>query len=569
MINGRLALAIVTLLLACSSPSARMGQSTAPAAEAAAASRVLVMAIRSEPVDLSLKTISLSASVTSKRAFNASLALVDGNGVARPYLAEALPALHTNDWQVFADGRMQTTYHLRDGLSWHDGQPLTAGDFVFAWQVYAAPLASVFTPTPQDQIDDVRATDPRTLLVRWRTPYAEAGVLPDGALDPLPRHILQESFALAQADPVVMASFLANAFWTTEYVGSGPFMLKRWDPGTTIEAEAFTGHVLGRPKIDRLRMQIMSDENTVLTSVLSGNLDLAPRLTLRFEHGEVLKQDWVPAGHGNVIYTLSTSGQYVAFQQRPEFVRPSGLLDVRVRRALVYALDRHAISDALFDGESPMLDTFISPRAAIFPRVDSAIAKYPYDPRQAERLFTEVGMTKGEDGLFTDGTGGQFRADIVMSSGTLNDRAALIIVDTWKKAGISSQSSALSAAQGRLPEARIGYPGLASVGSVLAALPNFSSAQIGTAANRWVGLNRGGWANPEYDRLWTQYNNTLEQADRDQRVVDMARVLSEEVPGIPLFANIDVWAFKTAVRGIVPGASEYTYFWNIHQWELQ
>src|SRR5207253_6366357 len=65
--------------------------------------------------------------------------------------------------------------------------------------------------------------------------------------------------------------FLGRSFWTADYVGAGPYRLSRWEPGSFLEGEAFDGHVLGRPKIDRVILRIFSDENTVLAAVLAGD----------------------------------------------------------------------------------------------------------------------------------------------------------------------------------------------------------------------------------------------------------------------------------------------------------
>src|SRR5262249_51558269 len=66
------------------------------------------------------------------RLFNAGLAM-SGRGQWHPYLAESLPRLNSDTWQVFADGRMETTYRLRPNLTWHDGTPLSADDFILSW----------------------------------------------------------------------------------------------------------------------------------------------------------------------------------------------------------------------------------------------------------------------------------------------------------------------------------------------------------------------------------------------------------------------------------------------------
>src|SRR5438132_1040158 len=83
---------------------------------------------RGEPPNIAAKSIvTYSGSLGQvRRVFNAQLDYLDERETAVPYLAEAIPALDTDTWRVFADGRMETTYHLRPNLSWHDGRALTA-----------------------------------------------------------------------------------------------------------------------------------------------------------------------------------------------------------------------------------------------------------------------------------------------------------------------------------------------------------------------------------------------------------------------------------------------------------
>src|SRR5262249_38139043 len=138
----------------------------------------LVMIIRDEPGTLTPKLRVGTTLTDAKRLFNAGLAINDELQTPHAYLAEALPQLNTDTWRVTSDGHMETTYTLRPNLTWHDGVPLTADDFVFAWQVYTNPGdLPLVTLTPQNQIEDVVALDERTVRIRWRQPYPDAGTL--------------------------------------------------------------------------------------------------------------------------------------------------------------------------------------------------------------------------------------------------------------------------------------------------------------------------------------------------------------------------------------------------------
>jgi len=112
------------------------------------------MAIRYEPTSLATRELD-SVSVgqyTTKRAFNAQLAILDERGIPRPYLAETLPQLNSESWHVFPDGRMETTYHLRSGIAWHDGEPFSAENFAFAWRVYSAPELGQAASSPLNRM---------------------------------------------------------------------------------------------------------------------------------------------------------------------------------------------------------------------------------------------------------------------------------------------------------------------------------------------------------------------------------------------------------------------------------
>src|SRR5439155_14973857 len=165
-----LIIAVLTALMASCMPA--QDQRPAPAApgEPPSQSRTLVVAHRYEVASLSPKVLQSNGPLNTTRLFNAALTLVDDQGVSRAYLAEALPQLDSDNWRVYPDGRMETTYRLREHLTWQDGTPLTAADFAFAFRVYKEPGLGVFISTPQDAIDGVLAPDPRTVVVQWRVP---------------------------------------------------------------------------------------------------------------------------------------------------------------------------------------------------------------------------------------------------------------------------------------------------------------------------------------------------------------------------------------------------------------
>src|SRR5438309_1142251 len=137
--TARFWLLITVLSVTACAPNSAPVPSAGQSGQIAAAARALSILVGREPASLSLKALGQAGSTvaSTRRLFNATLTLIDAVGAPRPYLAESLPQLNTDSWQVSPDGHMETTYPLRANLTWHDGEPLTADDFVFGWHMYA------------------------------------------------------------------------------------------------------------------------------------------------------------------------------------------------------------------------------------------------------------------------------------------------------------------------------------------------------------------------------------------------------------------------------------------------
>jgi peptide/nickel transport system substrate-binding protein len=552
-------------LLACgpreASPSATQpGPSSSP-------SRTLVIAVRAEPNNLALKALSSGVGTsfaTTQRVFNATLGFIDGQGVTRPYLAEALPQLNTDTWRLFPDGTMETTYRLKANLSWQDGTPLTAEDFVFAWQVYTAPQVGIGSGAPQNLMAEVTAPDARTISIGWKKRYPDAGTLSVDEFPPLPRHLLQAPF---QRDPEGLAT---QPFWTRDYVGLGPFRLARWEPGAFIEGTAFEGHTLGMPRIGRIRIIFVPDTNTALAGLLAGDVQFATDSVIRFEQGLVLQREWGPRRGGAVL--AKTGGYRAAWAQlRPDLADPKAVLDLRVRKALAFSINRQDINEALFEGQGIMTEgPFIPPSTSYFAEIDRAIPKYPYDLRTAEQLMAEAGFRKGSDGVFASVGEGPVQFGVRTLSDTQREKEMAVLADGWRQAGFDFSESTLRSSQAADNEARATFPSLFtySTGSGEYSLAAFTAASIGRPENRWIGPNRSAWANQEFDRFSSSFTDAVEPAERVRFIVQMASLMNAELPGIPLLFDSATDAHIAALRGPQPVAQEAQNAWNIHEWEL-
>jgi ABC-type transport system substrate-binding protein len=135
--------------------------------------------------------------------------------------------------------------------------------------------------------------------------------------------------------------------------------------------------------------------------------------------------------------------------------------------------------------------------------------------------------------------------------------------------GIDMEPHVLPTTIGNVNENRTTFPGMyaSSTGISELQLDIFSSAQIATAARNWAGVNRGGWENADFDRWWRAFNSTLDRTERNQQVIEMMKVVTDQLPGIMLFFNITPEAHVAALRGPTLQTPETLVNWNMHEWE--
>ncbi|MSQ23110.1 MAG: hypothetical protein EXR58_00940 [Chloroflexi bacterium] len=531
-------------------------------------SQTLVILARAEPETLAAREfVPLNGPrlISVLRLLNAGLAMLDGQEVARPYLAVQLPRLDTDTWRLLPDGEMETTYALRPNLTWHDGSRLSAEDFVFAWRVYADYGAGQATLGPMSEIDQVTAPDARTVVIHWKHPYPGAGSLEARGFQPLPRSRLEAQYRRGATDAMAR-----SAFWTTEYVGLGPYKLAKWEPGSYLDVAAFDGHAWGRPKIARIRVRFMTDLDAALASLISGDVQVALDDAIRFPQAGALDREWSSRDGGTVL-VVPNQWRRAEIQQRADFASPRAILDARVRRALAYSVDRGALNDALFGGAATLADTFIPPTVVYYPLVEQSLARYPYDLQRAEKLMEEAGFTKGPDGIYLHPTQGRFVGDLRVNATPLAQTEVATLADGWLRAGFDLHSVTVPPAQSRSREMRGGFPTLYTVGGTpgAGAVGGFISTSVAGPKNGWVGTNRSGWTNSEYDRAYVSFGRTLDSGERSNQMIEMARLLSRSAAAISLYFTPQVVAYSAKVDGPQPFSPGSDPTWNIHQWELR
>jgi peptide/nickel transport system substrate-binding protein len=460
---------------------------------------------------------------------------------------------------------METTYKLRPNVTWHDGEPFTAEDFVFGWRVYSTSSLGHSGLSPYNAIEDVQALDPLTFVIRWRQPYADTSFIAGLNVEfpALPRHILERHLM-----PDQIEAFANHPFWTREYVGLGPFKLDRWESGAFLEGAAFDGHIWGRPKIGRIKLSFISDANTAMANVLSGDMLLTDGTSVGLPEVAILKRQWAPQNGNYVLHP--NQWRAANFQMRPDYVAQRGLQDPRVRKALAHAVDKSILNETLYDGDGILADSVVPPMSLWGPAAERGAAKYPYDLRRSEQLMAEAGFTRGADGQFGSADG-RFSFEVKTNAAADNEAEVAVLSSSWRQSGFDAQEAVLPSALAQNPEARATYVGVFTNSQNLgeSALLGFATSAIPRAENRWAGGNRGGWSNAEYDRALDAFTSTLGRGEREQQLSQLVRIHTDDLPSISLFFRAQPWVHANALRGPKLVPPEGNMSWNIQEWELR
>jgi peptide/nickel transport system substrate-binding protein len=519
--------------------------------------KTLTLAIPSEPSGMSDKLFQAASDLDM--LFQAGLMYLDEDDAPRPMLAARAPSQADGSWVVNADGTMRTRYTLKPDLKWQDGAPLTADDFVFAHAVYTDDEIPVSTRLPESLMTSVTAPDPLTVEITWRQPYVTAGSLHTRELSPMPRHLLAELFAQDRG------AFMKSPFWTgPDYIGSGPYRLTDWDRGIGLTLEANPHFALGRPGVDTLRVLFIADANTVAARMLSSAVDVFPTATAQL--ALTLKERW-QADNGGDVYITSLKARRLYFQFRDVPDHQKAVLDLRVRRALMHAIDRAAVATAVEGSLGHAADTAYPPGSRLYPRIEQVIGKYPYDVSRAHALLRDAGWTAGADGQLRDSGGRTLDVEIR----TTEEQDATIIADYWKQAGINPTPVFITGVRRRDDEYRATFPATQLQSGSSGYLTILQTSSAPTAANGFRGSqNRGMYSNPEYDRRYRDQLTTLDPPARDQLLIELEQIITQDVAvGFIMYDSAPLVA-RAPVKGIRNVAKELgNALWNVWEWTLE
>lgn len=429
---------------------------------------------------------------------------------------EIIPQLATS-WEVSDDG-LTWTFYLREGVKFHDGTPFNAEAAKFALEMHNKRRPGHLGP-----IASIEAVDEHILRITLTEPFA-----------PLLYELSRPLFSMASPAAFNEKGLIVKA------IGTGPFKEEEWVPGeklVLVRNEEYWGD---KPKLERVTLKNIPDGATRVMALEAGEIDMIigpggvpPEHVKALEDNPAIKILTQPVARVHYL---------VLNNQKPPFD------DVRVRQAIQYAIDQKSIVDHALGGFGVPLGSCIAPVVAEWFNPEIPLK---YDVEKAKQLLNEAGWVD------TDGDGVRDKNDEDLKVLLLIGRCwpaptlAEVIMDQLQEIGISVEIRVLE--RGALKKAiRAGEHDMTiSIHGLTLVDPHILYRSFHSKGD--LNLRMGAFfKNPCVDELTELGMRTMDAEKRRQYYFEVQKIVADEVPVVPIFAEVLINAVRDNIRGYKP-----------------
>ncbi|MFO8059846.1 MAG: ABC transporter substrate-binding protein [Bacillota bacterium] len=430
-------------------------------------------------------------------------------------------------WSVSENG-LEYTFHLRDDVTWHDGEHFTADDVIFSFELLmneeaAVPARSNFLiggePIEMEKVDDY--------TVKMIVPELFAPVLTTVARLPMaPKHIVEH----------VNPADLDTCDWGEEPIHTGPFKFAEYRAGEYVRLVRHDDYWGGMPYLEEVVLRIIPDMSPTTVALESDQVyfsDVPPDVFQRLDQEGKLQTFSAPSGN-------------VQFFCMNNLVWPFD--DVRVRKAINHVINREAICEHAFLGYAQPAENFMVPTDMYYN--EDAIVRYEFEVDRAQELLEEAGFEPGSDGIMTK-DGRRLEFELIITQGNAQrEQAALIIQSDFEKAGISVVPRTMEwSAQVGILTAGMDPPEYETMimGNTLGPDPDRYHAVYGPS-QYLTGFNYLAYLNDEVEDLFQLGRITVDEAERQAVYEELQHVITDDAPVGWLWYAETLYAFSPELR---------------------
>jgi peptide/nickel transport system substrate-binding protein len=462
------------------------------------------------------------------------------------------------------DGKegMAVTYEIPETSSWGDGTPLTTADIHFAWRVGRNTQVGANNIEMYRRIYAFDVHDETTFTIHIdKVVYNYNGLL---QLFPLPRHLEEEIFNEDAYEYRHRTNYNANA--SNPGLWSGPYIVKELAQGSFLRMTRNPYWRGKTPYFDMIEIRAIQNTAAMEANLLSGTIDMvAGELGLTLDQGLSFEKR-----HGdkyNVIYKPGLLYEHADLNLENPI-----LVDKRVRKALMYGIDRQQISERLFGGKQPVAHSSVSPLGK---NASEDIETYNHDPALAGKLLDEAGWSTIVDGVRTNAAGESLRIEIMTTAGDkTRELVEQVLQGQLREIGVDLRIKNESARVffGQTTRERK-FTGIAMYAwsSAPGAVPRATlhSSEIPSSENNYAGQNYSSIRMPELDRLIEDLERELNADGRIAIWDGIQKIYADELFIFPLYWRSNVHILPHWLKDLQPTGHIVSSTVQIENWKRE
>jgi peptide/nickel transport system substrate-binding protein len=484
---------------------------------------------------------------------NRGMILLTPDGKWVPMLAKSIPSLENKQARIVEAGGkkgMVVNWEIIESAKWGDGTPVTCKDMKFTWQAGLNPNVSVGSREAYQNIKSITWDD--------KTPKKCVVTLEKAKWDffreipsPLPSHIEQkvmDKFGAQREGYDQNSEYNKNP--TNPGLYNGPYVVSEMKLGSHITFSP-NPHFFGKaPNIKKIIFKLIPNTGTLEANLRSGTIDMVSPLGFAFDQAlafeKKVKADNLPF---TVLFKPGLTYEHIDFNLDNPILK-----DVRVRRAMLHAINREELTKALFEGRQKPAIHNIAPMDAWFTDDPKKISVYPYSRREAAKLLDEAGWKMEKDGFrYKDGK--KLSMQFMTTAGNkTRETVQTMLQGQWKAIGVETiiKNEPARVFFSESTKKR-NYGGLAMYAWVSSpeSTPRstFHSANIPTEKNSWSGQNQMGWVNPQVDKLIEQLDAEFNANKRKELAHQLLKHYTADAPVIPLYYRSEIAVIPNNMTG--------------------
>jgi peptide/nickel transport system substrate-binding protein len=480
-------------------------------------------------------------------------------------LCTELPDLEkgtAREWTT-ADGKpgLETDYTILPGATWGNGTPVTTKDVLHTWKIGRSEVSGVVGAELYRRMEEIVAKDDKSFTIRWNKRTCDYKGINDFNI--VPAHLEAD----AAADP---AQYRTRNPYDTDPTNPGlyfgPYRITRVEPGAFVVLEPNPTWWGEKPYFKRITVRTIENTAALEANLLSGEIDYIPgedgisldqALTFEKRHGSKY----------NVVFKPGLIYEHIDVNHDNPI-----LADLRVRRALLSAIDRRAISQRLFEGKQPVANTSVNPLDAVY---HDDVMKYPHDPDAARKLLDEAGWTTLKGGIRHNADGKPLQVEIMTTSGNrVRELIEQVVQGNLRDVGVDLRirNEPPRVLFGRtLRERRYTDMVMYAWSSAPENLPRTTlhSTEIPTEANGYAGQNYVGYRNPAMDKVIDRAEVECAPAVQTALWREIQTIYAEDLPALPLYFRANPFVMPPWLAGVTPTGHQYPSTLWVERWKAQ